>query len=108
MSDRGFRRPDHVAMVDDNQQPNQDAPFYLAQLPHGPLVVLAGTASTIWSEALTGDEKYLVDRVAQRVGVPALEIRKEVVAFVAALVDQGFLERLDSLGCGEDNTGEEP
>ena len=68
---------------------------YLAHLPSGPIVILRGTASLVWQEALDGPEDTLAQRVAHRLGLAGEEsgVEKDVVGFIESLLAQGLLER---------------
>lgn len=59
---------------------------YLAAVPHGPIITLAGTAQTVWSEALAGPLDDLGERVAARFGVASADVAADVCSFVADLV----------------------
>ena len=95
MSRHEIRRPADVAVVPGPADDDGVELHYVAQLPSGPMVVLSGTASVIWQEALVGPEAALAERVAARLGhvVSEDEIRAEVAAFVDDLVARGLLER---------------
>jgi Coenzyme PQQ synthesis protein D (PqqD) len=95
-----LKRPATVAAVHSVEQEEGAPLVYLAPLPGGPMVVLRGTASLIWQEALDGPESTLVDRVAQRVGTgeEAKSIEADVVAFVEGLLVRGLLERVAAPG----------
>jgi hypothetical protein len=85
--------PDNVAEVSFSPLADPDAgPVYLGLLPDGPLIVLHGSARTIWAAA-PGDEASLVDRVATLADVEATAIAADVDRFVADLLTKGFLDR---------------
>lgn len=90
-----IRRPTDVAIVPGPADEDGVELHYVAPLPNGPMVVLSGTASIIWQEALVGPEAALAERVAARLGhvVSEDDIRDEVAAFVDDLVARGLLER---------------
>lgn len=90
------RRPGHVATVaglpDDDGIPSR----FVALLPNGPMIVLAGTASVIWDEIDDGPEDELAGRIADAMGgVTGADIDADVRAFVDELVGAGYLERYD-------------
>ncbi|EWT03687.1 hypothetical protein N865_09000 [Intrasporangium oryzae NRRL B-24470] len=69
---------------------------YVALLPNGPLIKLAGTASMIWEAAEDGVEDTLSERVADLLAdVSAADVDADVRAFVDDLVGAGYLERYD-------------
>lgn len=91
-----LRRPGHVATVaglpDDDGNPSR----FIALLPNGPMIVLAGTASVIWDEIGDTTEDALAGRVAEVLGgVRDVDIDADVRAFVDELVTGGYLERYD-------------
>lgn len=90
-----LQRPATVAAVHSVEQEEGAPLVYLAHLPGGPIVILRGTASVIWQEALVGPEETLAQRVADRLGPAGEEssVEKAVVAFIDSLLDQGLLER---------------
>jgi hypothetical protein len=69
---------------------------YVAGLPAGPLLVLAGTAGIIWVEATTGPAAGWVGRVADAVGQAEDDVTADVEAFVGDLCDRGLLEPVDA------------
>ena len=87
-----YRRPQDVAVVDDEPRDGGRGAVYVALLPDGPPVVLDGTAALIWREAVADDAGPVVTRVAARAGVPEDEVRADVEAFLADLVLRGLLE----------------
>ena len=91
-----YRRPADVAVVDG--EPASDggpATLYLAHLPNGPLLILEGSAASIWRAAVSSaGDSDLVERVADQTGVAPEEIRADVSDFVEDLVAQGLLERV--------------
>lgn len=80
-----LRRPEDVAVVVDA------GAVFVARVPAGPLHILEGSASVIWVESLAGDRAGIADRVAERVGVEAADVREDVESFVAQLVGLGLL-----------------
>lgn len=90
-----LRRPGNVATMSGLPDVQGIPARYVALLPNGPMIVLAGTASVIWDETPADFEATLSDRVAARLGedVDPSEIEDAVQAFVDELVTQGFLER---------------
>jgi hypothetical protein len=69
---------------------------YIARIPHGPMVVLSGTAALIWNEALSPEaEETLAARVAARFEstIDLETIDHDITGFVQGLIDQGLLER---------------
>ena len=82
--------PRDVAWTDEDEG---GVPFvYVATLPRGPIVVLAGTAALTWHAALSGDATTVADRVATAVDQPAGVLREDVSGFVDDLVGRGLLE----------------
>lgn len=81
----GLRRAPGVGVLE------QDGAVYTAHLPDGPIVVLDGVAGVIWRAACAGDRAMIAVRVAEATDASAEEIRDEVDAFVADLVERGLL-----------------
>lgn len=96
MTSPAYRRPADVAVVDGEPAADGvEATLYLAHLPNGPLLILEGSAASIWRAAVSSaGDSDLVDRVAEQAGADPEEIRAVVDAFVADLVAQGLLERV--------------
>lgn len=69
---------------------------YVAQLPGGPLLVLAGAASVIWFEATTAPGDGWVSRVADAFGQPEDVIAADVETFVGDLRGRGLLVPADA------------
>lgn len=93
-----YRRPADVAVVDGELAGGGGpAALYLAHLPNGPLLILEGSAASIWRTAVqsTGDSD-LVERVADQMGADADGIRSDVERFLADLFAQGLLEQVPS------------
>lgn len=90
-----LERPATVAAVHSVEQEEGAPLVYLAHLPNGPIVILRGTASLVWQEALDGPEDTLAQRVAHRLGLGGEEssVERDVVAFIESLLAQGLLER---------------
>ena len=95
-----LRRPATVAAVHSVEQEEGAPLVYLAHLPSGPIVILRGTASLVWQEALVGPEDTLAQRVAHRLGPAGEEssVERDVVAFIGSLLAQGLLERIPDAG----------
>ncbi|MEO7235203.1 MAG: PqqD family protein [Lapillicoccus sp.] len=95
-----YRRPHHVAMVVESPAHPGDGTgedtwpvVYLAHLPTGSLLILEGTGALIYIEAVAdGSHQSVVQRLADRVGLPQETISGDVDAFIAQLVDQRLLE----------------
>lgn len=68
---------------------------YIAQLPGGPLLVLAGSAAAIWVGATSGPATGWVARVAADAGRPEESIAADVAAFVADLCARRLLVAAD-------------
>jgi hypothetical protein len=86
-----FRRPAGVAFVEDPL--DGDAKAYLARLPDGPIIVLHGTAVTIWREAVApSGAGSLAARVADYYGVSAEAVEPDVAACLADFIDRGLVE----------------
>jgi hypothetical protein len=95
-----FVRPNGVAVVAD--EPREGPVTYLARLPDGPIVVLEGTASIIWGQAVGGEVPDVASGVAAATGEEVTQIRDAVDQFLADLVDAGLLLRLPhAAGPGE-------
>lgn len=93
MSEHAYRRPPHVAVVDEAASEGGPPTVYIARVPDGPLLVLEGSAALIWRAAVSSAAGSDVgDRVAAEVGVAAAEIREEVENFLVELISQGLLE----------------
>lgn len=88
----GLRRPDDVAFVEN------DGVAYVACVPKGPIHVLDEVATIIWEEAVDGDRLGLPDRVAERTGATADEVRADVEVFVGHLLALGLLTASGDLG----------
>ena len=87
-----YARPADVAMVVEDQD-DDGAVVYLANLPDGPVQVLNGVGSLIWLEATSSDTaENVLERVAELVDRPPDTIRAEVESFLAHLVEAGLLE----------------
>ncbi|WP_404392312.1 PqqD family peptide modification chaperone [Humibacillus xanthopallidus] len=71
------------------------ATVYVARLPAGPILVLAGAGAVIWAEATEGSADGWIDRVADAFDQPAAGIASDVLAFVHTLGSQGLLEAAD-------------
>ncbi len=88
-SDRpGYRVASGVGVVE------VDGVIYVAPLPQGPVLVLAGSAAVIWQEALSGPVRTVAERVTEVCGAPPTEVADSVEAFLAELVQQGLLVRI--------------
>jgi hypothetical protein len=86
-----LRRPDHVGIVEGTAP--DDEVIYVASLPDGPILVLRGTALTVWQEAVSpSGDQGLAERVADLYHVPVGEVRAAVEACVSDLVERGVLE----------------
>lgn len=81
----GFRPAAGVAVVEEGDV------VYAAHLPRGPIVVLDGVAGVIWEEACAGPASTIAERVAEVTDAAAGDIRADVDAFVAELVQQDLL-----------------
>lgn len=92
--------------VDGAYEPGQDVAVverldvvYLARVPHGPILVLSGTAAMIWRVAITlspSTENPLDDVVAvvsRRYDVPSSQIDVEVRSFITDLLREGLLHQ---------------
>ena len=95
-----LERPATVAAVHSVEQEEGAPLVYLAHLPSGPIVILRGTASLVWQEALDGPEDTLAQRVAHRLGLAGEEssVERDVVGFIDSLLAQGLLERSTASG----------
>ena len=89
----GYRRPLELAVVHLGSAVEGTRVVYLALLPDGPISCLEGPAALVWEEAQTGPDEDLALRVAERAGVGVDDVRDDVIAFVAELVERGLLER---------------
>lgn len=92
-----YRRAPAVAEVETDE--GGATAVYLGLVPHGPLIVLEGSARAIWHAATggpgpAGPAGSLVAQVAALAGVPEETVRDDVTQFVARLVEEGFLEVL--------------
>ena len=65
---------------------------YVAPLPNGPVSVLPDQSAVIWLAAVEGGGD-VVDMVADVLGHDADDVRADVEAFVAELVERGLLHR---------------
>lgn len=83
--------PDNVAHVDGTALQLEDA-IYVTRLPSGDTVRLAGTASLIWREIVSGRDP--LPGTARALSLPENAVESEVSAFVADLVSRGLLVEL--------------
>ena len=67
---------------------------YVARLPRGPIVVLAGTAAVIWRAACAAGEGTVADRAAGSIDRGSSAIAEAVDGFVADLVGRGLLQQV--------------
>lgn len=81
-----LRRPEDVACSE------EDGVWYVARVPAGPIHVLRDSAAIIWEEAVNQERAGLPGRVAGHVNCPVAEVRHDVEAFVAQLIEDGLLE----------------
>jgi hypothetical protein len=81
-----LRPPEDVARAE------EDGVWYVARVPQGPINVLRGSAAVIWEEAVNHERAGLPGRVASRVNSSVAEVRQDVEAFVAELIQIGLLE----------------
>ena len=65
---------------------------YVAPLPNGPVSVLPDQSAVIWLAAVEGGGD-VVDTVADVLGHDADDVRDDIEAFVAELVERGLLRR---------------
>lgn len=65
---------------------------YVAPLPSGPVSVLPDQSAVIWLAAVEGGGD-VVDVVAEALGHDADDVRDDIEAFVAELVERGLLRR---------------
>ncbi|MCE4027822.1 MULTISPECIES: hypothetical protein [unclassified Microbacterium] len=72
---------------------DQDDAVYVARLPQGPIVVLAGTAAVIWRAACDAGAGTVAHRAAGSVDRDSAAITDAVDGFVADLVARGLLRR---------------
>jgi len=70
-----------------------DDAVYVARLPQGPIVVLAGTAAVVWRAACGEGEGTVAERAAGSVDRDSSAIAEAVDGFVADLVARGLLVR---------------
>jgi len=64
---------------------------YVARLPQGPMIVLAGTAAVVWRAACTAGEGSVAQRAALDVDQDASAISTAVDEFLTDLVGRGLL-----------------
>jgi|GEM_PF-2122133 len=80
-----YRPAPEVGVID------QDDAVYVARLPEGPVVVLAGTAAVVWRAACDPGEGTVADRAARSVDQDSTTIAPAVDGFLADLVERGLL-----------------
>ncbi|MEI2779517.1 MAG: PqqD family protein [Tetrasphaera sp.] len=83
---RHLRLADDAGIIEQADEFQLSPVTYLAKLPQGPILSLAGSAQVIWVEAVAGPLDDLAERVAARFGMPTAEIVADVQGFVAELV----------------------
>lgn len=86
-----YRVPETIAWVDGATFGMAEG-LYLTVVPDGRTVLLEGSARLIWLAACEGG--YVIETVAGRVGLSAIEITEEVTGFLADLTDRGLLARV--------------
>lgn len=88
-----YHLPHNVAYVED---PNQPDTVYVAKVPDGEPLILRGPAAVIWQAALDGarpeDSRAVTTLVAQWAEADADELRSDIEAFLAQLLDSQLLE----------------
>lgn len=103
MSASLYVRPSNVAILEgEDGTDGASERLYVAHLPHGPLVVLDGSAAVVWDVA-TADgpvpkpqsdasaEDAVTARVALALGVSFGDIREDVCGLLVDLVRRGLL-----------------
>lgn len=70
---------------------DRDDVVYVARLPEGPMVVLAGTAAVVWRAACDAGEGTVAERAARSVDQDGPAIAGDVESFLADLVGRGLL-----------------
>jgi hypothetical protein len=68
--------------------------IYVALLPDGPMIVLAGTSGLVWDAACSDDGGTIAARVAAHVDRNVEEISAAVDACLADLVEKGLLREV--------------
>ena len=76
-----------------------DGIVYVACLPDGPPLVLAGPGAVVWDAVVVGGGlDDVVDRVAAAAGESVAAVRPGVESFVAGLVDAGVVVLVGDAG----------
>lgn len=73
---------------------DQDDEVYVARLPQGPIVVLAGTAAVIWRAACDAGAGTVAERAAGSIDQDSSAIAEAVDGFIADLVARGLLQTI--------------
>lgn len=88
-----YHLPHNVAYVED---PNQPDTVYVAKVPDGEPLILRGPAAVIWQAALDvshpDGSDDVVALVAQWAEADEEELRSDIEAFLAQLLDSQLLE----------------
>lgn len=86
----GYAVADRVAWMATTHE--DDEVVYAARLPDGPPLTLPGSAAIIFTAATDGGTlEDILTRVVDVAGLPADEVRDDVTAFLAQLVDLGLV-----------------